>query len=252
MLSRWPVVPPWFRLGYIVPHLAVDMDPYQFYRVAPDGVMLVTVTLDLKGYEREFVVEETEKLSRAVDVLVAAKADVISLSGVPIGATLGRERTRALVAEMAAQANVRAATDFEAHVNALQHLGVSRVALATRWPPELVEGVRRYLGEAGIEVVSVASRPRNLDQNKRADPRADHELALALGRKALAEGSDAQALLMPGGLWFAIHAATDIESEFDVPVLLNITSTLWDALRLHPAPLPVRPEPRWGRLLASL
>ena len=31
------VVTPWFRLGYVIPHLYTDLDAYQFYRVAPEG-----------------------------------------------------------------------------------------------------------------------------------------------------------------------------------------------------------------------
>ena len=43
-----------------------------------------------------------------------------------------------------------------------------------------------------------------------------------------------------------------LEAEFGRPVLLNITATTWAALRSARIPLPARPDPRWGRLLASL
>jgi hypothetical protein len=83
---------------------------------------------------------------------------------------------------------------------------------------------------------------------------ADHELALALGREALTEAPDAQALLMPGGLWFAIHAVPLLEQEFGKPVLLNILSTTCSALRSsaqrHATGVP-RADPRWGMVLAS-
>ena len=67
----------------------------------------------------------------------------------------------------------------------------------------------------------------------------------------LREAPEAQALLMPGGLWFAIHAVPILEAEFGKPVLLNILSTTWAALHaarnvLH------RPDPRWGKVLASV
>ena len=32
------IVSPWYQLGYVIPHLYTDMDAYQFYRVAPDGL----------------------------------------------------------------------------------------------------------------------------------------------------------------------------------------------------------------------
>ena len=44
------VISPWYQLGYVIPHLYTDLDAYQFYRVAPEGMMLVTTGLDLKDY----------------------------------------------------------------------------------------------------------------------------------------------------------------------------------------------------------
>lgn len=52
------LVSPWLTLGYVIPHLYTDMDAYQFYRVAPDGMMLVTTGLNLKEYSLAAV--ETE------------------------------------------------------------------------------------------------------------------------------------------------------------------------------------------------
>jgi hypothetical protein len=63
---------------------------------------------------------------------------------------------------------------------------------------------------------------------------------------------DAQALLMPGGLWFAIHAVPILESEFGKPVLLNILSTTWAALHGASRGIEHRPDIRWGKVLASV
>ncbi len=68
----------------------------------------------------------------------------------------------------------------------------------------------------------------------------------------LAEAPAAQALMMPGGLWFAIHAAPMLEAEFGKPVTLNITATTWAALKAAGDRLQRRPDRRWGKLLASL
>jgi maleate cis-trans isomerase len=108
------------------------------------------------------------------------------------------------------------------------------------------------LKEAGIEVVSLRALGRNLDQNKVSSPLADHELALELGRAALTAAPEAQALLLPGGLWFAIHAVPILEAEFGKPVLLNITSTTWAALNAAPKPLKQKPDPRWGKVMGSV
>jgi maleate cis-trans isomerase len=110
----------------------------------------------------------------------------------------------------------------------------------------------RYLAEAGIEVIATRSRSRSLEENKYASPADDHLLALDLGGQALSDAPNAQALLMPGGLWFAIHAVPLLEAQYGRPVLLNILSTTWAALHAAGKRMLHRPDPRWGKVLASL
>jgi maleate cis-trans isomerase len=245
------LVTPWFRLGYIIPHLHTDLDAYQFYRVAPDGMMLVTTQLGLADYTLDAVEAELETFRARADLLGRQNVDVIALSGVPIASVLGRERMRALLAEVEDRTGRPASTDLEAHIEALHHLGVERLALGSRWPDPVVQALTRYLAAADIEVVAVKTRPRSLEDNKLARPLADHELALELGRAVLREAPTAQGLMLPGGLWYAIHAAPILEAEFGVPVTLNITATTWSAFRRYDGEPPQALDPAWGRLFAS-
>ena len=246
------IIHPWYQLGYVIPHLYTDMDAYQFYRVAPEGMMLVTTGLDLKDYTLAAVEKELPMLWQRFDLLAKKKVDRLSLSGVPVASALGRKRMREILAEGEKRTGLACDTDLEAHIATLQHLGASKIALATRWPEAVNAALTRYLAEAGIEVLACASRARTLDQNKLSSAAADHELALELGGKALREAPRAQALLMPGGLWHAIHAVPLLEAEHGKPVLLNILSTTWAALHAAGSRMQVRPDPRWGKVLASV
>jgi maleate cis-trans isomerase len=245
------IVFPWYRLGYIIPHRHTDMDGYQFARVAPDGMLLVTTQLDLADYSLAAVERELPALWEGVDLL-SSRTDSIAISGVPLAASLGRDRMGALLAEATDRAGRPCRTDLESHIAAMAHLGAERIALATRWPDALNDRIVEYLRQAGIEVRSVRAEQRNLQQNKAADPEADHHLALRLGRAALDAAPDAQALMLPGGLWFAIYAAPLLEAEFGVPVLLNITATVWAALHAVDGRLPAYPGEDAGALLAGL
>lgn len=246
------VIHPWYQLGYVIPHLYTDLDAYQFYRVAPEGMMLITTGLDLKEYSLAAVEAELPVLLQRFDLLARKKADRISLSGVPVAAALGRKRMREILSGGEARTGIPCDTDLEAHVAALQHLGATRIALATRWPEHVNTALTRYLAEAGIQVLNCVSRARTLDQNKHSDAADDHRLALELGGQALRDAPEAQALLMPGGLWHAIHAVPLLEAEHGRPVLLNILSTTWAALIAEGPRLRHRPDARWGKLLASL
>jgi maleate cis-trans isomerase len=246
------IISPWYQLGYVIPHLYTDLDAYQFYRVAPEGAMLVTTGLNLKEYSLAAVETELPVLWQRFDLLAKKKVDRISLSGVPVASALGRKKMREILAEAQSRTGLACDTDLEAHIATLQHLGATKIALATRWPEAVVSALTRYLAEAGIEVLAVRSRSRTLDQNKESSAAADHELALELGREVLRATPDAQALLMPGGLWYAIHAVPMLEAEFGKPVLLNILSTTWAALHSAGKRMLHRPDPRWGKVLASL
>ena len=246
------IISPWYQLGYVIPHLYTDLDAYQFYRVAPEGMMLVTTGLNLKDYTVAAVETELPVLWQRFDLLASKKVDRISLSGVPVASALGRKKMREILAEGEARTGLPCDTDLEAHIATLQHFGATKIALATRWPEPVIAALTRYLADAGIEVVASRSRSRSLEQNKHSSAADDHLLALELGREVLRQAPAAQALLMPGGLWYAIHAAPMLEAEFGRPVLLNILSTTWAALHAAGKRMLHRPDPRWGKVLASL
>ena len=245
------VIAPWYQLGYVIPHLYTDLDAYQFYRVAPEGMMLATTGLDLKDYTLAAVETELPLLWQRFELL-AKKVDRLSLSGVPVASALGRAKMREILAEGEKRTGLVCDTDLEAHIATLQHFDATRIAVATRWPEPVNEALTRYLAEAGIEVIAHRSRGRSLQENKISSAAADYELALELGREAMRAAPEAQALLMPGGLWFAIHAVPILEGEFGRPVLLNILSTTWAALNTVRDRLVVRPDRRWGKVLGSL
>jgi len=159
---------------------------------------------------------------------------------------------REILAEGEARTGIPCDTDLEAHIATLRHFGATRIALATRWPGAVNAALTSYLAEAGIEVIACRSRARTLAENKQSNAADDHLLALELGGQVLREAPDAQALLMPGGLWFAIHAVPLLEAEHGRPVLLNILSTTWSALHSAGNRMLHRPDPRWGKVLASL
>ncbi len=90
---------PWFHLGYVTPHPLVDNVPYQFYRIAPDGVMLMLANLEIGDYTIAAVEHELPLFWKHVAALAKAGASRVVLTGVPVSAALGRERVLAMIAE---------------------------------------------------------------------------------------------------------------------------------------------------------
>jgi maleate cis-trans isomerase len=227
----------------------VDNQPYQFYRIAPDGVILVTTSLEIADYSLQAVEDELPLFWKHVEALVHHGIDRIVLTGVPVSAALGRERVRALIEQASQQTGVPVDTDLEAIASAIQHLGVGKVALATRWHEPLNDAVARYLGLAGIEVVGRRASGRTMAENATLGIEEGMDLAIELGRAVLRAAPEAEGLILPGGRWLSIHAVPVLEAEFGKPVFLNLNSSLWAALRDVDLQQPVKGE---GMLLASL
>ena len=245
------IISPWYYLGYIIPHPYTDLDAYQFYHVAPEGMVLVTTGLHLKGYNVEAVEKELGSLWDRLDILVKRGVDRIAISGVPLASMLGRDRTLELLEEARTRSGLPCDTDMEAHVAALGHMGIDKVVMLTRWPESLNEAVVRYLAEVGVETVAYRALKRTIGQNKAPDAARDHQSALEMGDRLLTENPDAQALFMPGGPWFAIYAAQMLEAKFGKPVFMNIISTTWAALNADLGRIKVKPDRRW-KVLASI
>lgn len=238
---------PWYRLAYVTPHPLVDNVPYQFYRMAPDGVMLMLANLEIADYTVGAVEHELPRLWRHAEALTRAGADRVVLTGVPVSAALGRERVQAMIAE-AKTRGIELDTDLEAIAAAARHVGAKRVALATRWHEPLNDSVARYLKSAGIEVVGRQASGRSMAENATLGAADGMKMAIELGRGALRSAPLAQGLVLPGGRWLSAHAVPALEGEFGKPVLLNLNASLWAALRAAGRGLPLAGQ---GLLLES-
>jgi maleate cis-trans isomerase len=245
------IVFPWFRLGVIRAH-QTHVSAYQSYRIAPEGLVLYLTHQNLDEYSIEAVEANMDTMWECVDSLTEAGVHRIVLGGVPVAAAMGRDRVLGLHAKIEERSGIAVGSSFEDHIAALTHLGAKKVALANRWPEQLNHAVKAYLEGSGFEVGPFQYAGGTLKENEKKTPEGDHETALELGRAALTAAGDADALLLPGGNGFFLYASLILEEEFDVPVLTNHTSTIWAALDQVAGPLPVKPDPRWGRLLASL
>ena len=243
-----PLLEPWFRLAYVTPHLIVDNVAYQFYRIAPDGVMLMLANLDIGDYTTEAVEHELQLFWRHAVELARAGANRVVLTGVPVSAALGRERVMGMIAEAPRRTGAPLDTDLEAIAAAARHLGVERAALATRWHQPLNDAVAKYLKSAGVEVVGQQASGRTMAENATLGAADGMRMALELGRAALTAAPTAQGLILPGGRWLSIHAVAALEAEFGKPVFLNLNSSLWAALRSAGRGLPVVGQ---GMLFAS-
>jgi maleate cis-trans isomerase len=241
-------IKPWLRIGYVTPHPLVDTLPYEFYLMAPTGVMMASAGLEIEDYTTAAVEKQLPFLNARIDMLVKRGIGPLVISGVPVATALGRERMRGLLADLARRWGRPCDTDAEAIIAGARRLGVGRVGLATRWNDRMNETLAAYFAAAGIKVLHCASSSRSMAENASLDDETGIRLAIDLGREAFGAGAP-EAVIMPGGRWITLGAVRELEEHFGKPVITNHTAGLWSSLRAVGHRQPIS---GWGRLLSTL
>jgi len=238
-----------YQLGQVSPVPVNDFIHYQFYRTCPPECLLVCRSFGLEEFSVESVDRSLTGFWAAFDFLVQRRVDRISQIGIPMTACLGRARSLELMGAAQRKTDIPVAADFEESIVALRQLGIRKLAVGAKWDDELMQRVGAYLADAGLDMVGYTAKPHSAREVVAVSPQDGFEMALALGREALATFPAAQGLLLAGGAWLSLPVISLLEAEFKKPVITNPAATCWMALRqfgLQPA------RPRLGKLFDSL
>ncbi len=239
---------PHHQLGHVSPVPVGDYFHYQFYNVVPLEVFLVAIPLGLNSFSQGGADAAMEGFLGAVDFLHKRGVDRIVSGGIPISAFIGRPRMLELCAQAQHRTGITCTADFEETIEGFASLGVRKVAIAAKWDDVLINRMRAYLADAGIEVVGHCAEVHTAAQVMDVTPRAGFEMALALGSNALSAFPAAEGLLLGGGAWLSMPAVPILEARFGKPVVTNPTATYWAALRQFG----LESKKGFGRLLDSL
>jgi maleate cis-trans isomerase len=213
----------------------------------PPEIRKISCALEISDYTEDGVNEAIgTRYWPCVDELVRQGANSITLAGLPIASQLGRPRVLALAKETANKTGVVADSHAEATIDAMRHLGMRRIAIASRWSDVLNHKLVAYLTAADFEVLTVTSHGQWAQQAFSMSIEEGVKLAFQLGREAMRKAPDADGLLLPGGAWRSLAAVPILEDDFGKPVVTNPIAQVWRLISQGIAPA----VQGWGRLLA--
>jgi maleate cis-trans isomerase len=221
---------------------------YQFYRIVPLDVMQVSVVLGIDEYSADSVDNAITSFWDCADLLAREHVDRIILGGAPVSAQLGRSRVLGLLHELEQRTGITGDAPIEAVIAAMQHLGLHRIAVGSRWAPELNARVAAYLKEGGLEVMGVTARGQWAAQAAAMSFEEGLQAALEVGREAAMLDPRVEAVWVAGGAAMALHVVPALEAEFGIPAFTNLTAEVWHGLV---SPGVINPVQDWGTLLAS-
>jgi maleate cis-trans isomerase len=214
----------------------------------PPDIKKISSSMAISNYTTEGVDEAIRtRYWACVDELVSQGAKRITMTGLPISSQLGRPRVLELLQETTKRTGIAADAHGDATIDALRHLGMRRIAIASRWSEELNRKLTAYLTSGGFEVLTATSAGQWADEAGSMSIEEGVKLAFQLGREAMRRAPDADGLLLPGGAWRSLAAVPILEEDFGKPVVTNPIAQVWRLISQGIAP----PVKGWGRLLAT-
>ena len=242
---------PRFRYGVIQPRANEEVSrarSYQLYKLLPLDFIEIATGLGLENYTEEGVEKAIKNYWTCVDRLGKEKVDHIIFSGAPISAVLTRTRVLDLLKQTKEKTGISADAPLEALIAALKHLGLTKIAVGSRWADKVNNAIIQYLKEGGIQVLGITKRNQWASDSFAMSLEQGLEMALEVGREAAKTWPEAQAISIPGGAAMSLHVIPAIEDEFNKPAFTNMSTEVWNDL-MRPGIIP--PVQGWGKLLAG-
>ena len=228
------------RIGLLAPSSSTTQE-YEYTRILPDGITLHTARLELRTVDPGATIRIVEEIEQESRKLADADVDVIVLAATAPSSRKGIGYDRELIGRMEAASGKPATTASTGLIQALEVLGVRRIALAAPWSEEVNRIAAAFIEASGVRVLAqrALGTVANLDIGL-----LEPETALELG--CAADHSDADAVMLACGNWRTLGIVDRLEATLGKPVVTTNQVTLWAALRLigHTAPVP-----GWGKLL---
>ncbi|MEE1802432.1 MULTISPECIES: decarboxylase [unclassified Streptomyces] len=213
-------------VGVVAPFdFALDRE---LWRWVPDNISLrltrtpyvpVEVSLDLAR-----LVSEHETLGEAVRALGVSEPEVVAYactSGSFVGGPAGE---RAMCEAMTRAGEVPSLTTTGALVEALEELGVGRIALVTPYTESVTQSLEEYLAEVGVAVTGRAFLGLTRDIWK-----VPYRSVMDMARQAVVGAADA--LFISCTNLPTYDVIPQLEAELGMPVLSANQVTMWAALR---------------------
>ena len=245
LISRWRA-----RIGWIHPRVNSDIEVYDFYRAAPEDVVLVITHLEVVDSSRKEEVDASlAVLERAVERLNMAGVDFIMKNGSPVHLRYGNDGHRKIVERMRAVAKVPVTTGAQALADSFRELSARRILMVSSWRREstdLLQNLTNFLKAEGVEIGAVEGIGHQLQsfEKNKLPPRE----IFASVVDAFEKHSDVDAVYIQSGTMATVGMVDELEQKLGKPVVSSNVANIWGSFK----PLGIGVGAGYGRLLSRL
>jgi len=214
------------RIGLVVPSLNVVIEP-EFQKMAPEGVSVHSTRMLLQGkMTGESYARMTQDAATAAALLRTARVDVIAYA-----CTSGSfvEDGNRILETIEREGGVPAVTTAQAVVEALQVLGLKRIAVGTPYVEFVNEAERQFLESAGFEVTALYGLGLgDTPESRISIGRQKWEKILEIARRI--DSPDADGVFISCTNLATTGVLEQLEQELGKPVISSNVATFWSIL----------------------
>jgi maleate isomerase len=218
------------RIGLIQSGALAETNPFEFYLMAPEGVMIVINQLPRRGTSGQPFSAAMDYLEEGVERVLGGDVDAIVQAGTPHIAGKGWGFEDELRARVAKITSVPFITDIGSSINAMHLLGIERVAMLTPFDEAIHQQISDYLKNAGIEVVAALSMRQRIGEGTRVFSVSIAEIYR--GAKEVFRSTDrADGIWITGAAMPSVAAIQMLEDDLNAPVVTSMQAMAWGAFR---------------------
>ncbi|WP_053383203.1 maleate cis-trans isomerase family protein [Leucobacter celer] len=225
-------------IGFLYPGYGAEDDYPYMQTLVPDPVSLelVHTSVGVDAHEVDALLDlgRSERLLEGAEALRAKSPDSIIWACTSGSFVFGLDGAKRQADEVGAALGIPASSTSLAFVDAIRHLGITRVAIAATYPEDVSVHFRGLLENAGITVLSLVSH--DIETAALAGE-LDDDGVVELARSN--NPDDAEAVLLPDTAMHTARLIPRLEATLGKPVLTANQVTLWQGLRLAGALAPI-------------
>ncbi len=230
------------RIGKVEPSRG-DTYQYEFYQMAPKGVVLVISIIGLFNLVKEEISATYLKYREAARELAQVGVDVIALGGSPIFQLRGFGSDLEMIREVEQETGIPTTTGLTAEVEAMRALQMKKIVIATPFKEDVNERSADWYKKAGFEVLKI--KGMGLDKPSEI-ARLPFYAPYQLAREAFLETPGADGIYIACPRWGTIEIIDTLEQDLGVPVVTGSQAATWLALRKANVKEPIK---GYGKLM---
>ena len=231
------------RIGYISPSV-IELNGYDFYRIVPKGVGLIAVACMVEGWKEDAYKQALSQVESCARELGRRSCDFVIHGGAPLVLSQGTGFETKLLSQLEDYRRSLHNEHRRSDGRVSRSFGV-QIGFVDPYPPDLNAKMTAYLNDWGFEVASLVSLATSFTESSIASIGNIYRAA----KRAIKDAPNAEAVFIPCANFPVVDVIEEIETDFGLPVVANITSQLYVAFKA----IGMREKiTGYGRLMRSL